>query len=537
MVIKQHLKKIVLFMIFLLTFGLIDLIFIYNIRIDIEYSSTQLGSLVAYTAKNGEDFSTETTESFNINNQNKEGVASWHIEDTTDIFRLDFEENLTQLFISGITVSYNDIPIKKFSADNISLLPLNSLAPTVENGIVELMLVESDPHFIIHLGTSVKLVYFAVKALTYLLISFILTAIVFSFKKVSANNLFIFIVAIMLIMPTYIYRLFGIEASAELENATLADKPGIIADGIVDYPDLYEEYYNDHIPFKDELVAVNSFLNYNLFQKATGSNLIVGNDGWLFNEDVTNNYLKPNRFNEQELMQISDSLNKIHEDYISRGIEMYMVFAPSKATVYNEYLPLGYIPEDGMSRLEALMEHLEKHTEIEFIYLYDDLLEHKENNQLYYQNDTHWNHKGGYIAFEAICNMLEIQNIPPFEEMTFSESSDPHKDLIDLLNMDIPNYDVRYTANFSLNSQSELLFTNAPNFPTIHEYESSSLNDESVLFICDSYTAFIRDLMGETFGRFTAFNGPYDPVFVDEFEPDIVVFEYVEHQLDRLLKL
>ena len=73
-------------------------------------------------------------------------------------------------------------------------------------------------------------------------------------------------------------RLVGVN----YENRTLAEKPVFRLNEYDQYPKAYEAYLNDTLPFRDQLIQLNSRINYFGFRKASNENVIVGKEGWLF---------------------------------------------------------------------------------------------------------------------------------------------------------------------------------------------------------------------------------------------------------------
>ena len=77
---------------------------------------------------------------------------------------------------------------------------------------------------------------------------------------IKLKNMYILISILFLcflIMPNIIYRIFYDSFDhTNYENRTLASKPILVLTNINEYPKKYEEYFNDYLPFRNELVKL-----------------------------------------------------------------------------------------------------------------------------------------------------------------------------------------------------------------------------------------------------------------------------------------
>ncbi len=82
---------------------------------------------------------------------------------------------------------------------------------------------------------------------------------------------------------------------------------------IEEFPALYEAYYNDHLPYRDFLIRMNSGLEYYVFQTSSNENVVRGKEEWLFyNSSADDNPIEAYKgmglFTQQELEQIGNNL-------------------------------------------------------------------------------------------------------------------------------------------------------------------------------------------------------------------------------------
>ena len=78
----------------------------------------------------------------------------------------------------------------------------------------------------------------------------------------------VFIIVFMgvLIIPTLSYPFVQKFIDSEnYENRELAAKPVIAETSLTEYPSLYENYFNDHLPYKNQLQFINKAMDIFLF--------------------------------------------------------------------------------------------------------------------------------------------------------------------------------------------------------------------------------------------------------------------------------
>lgn len=225
------------------------------------------------------------------------------------------------------------------------------------------------------------------------------------------------------------------------ENRESAERPVFSIHKIEEFPSAYEAYYNDHLPFRNGLIRLNSEIEYYIFQSSSNQNVIKGKDGWLFyNSSVDDNpvetYKGMNLFTEEELVRIKDNLLHTNSVLEERGIEFVLFIAPNKERVYAEKMPDYYGAPAEWYRTRQLITYLEENTDIRIVYPYEKLQEAKEKyqKQLYYRLDTHWNYGGGYIGSCALAEELGV-SMTPLEELTVTETEPTICDLADMINM------------------------------------------------------------------------------------------------------
>lgn len=227
------------------------------------------------------------------------------------------------------------------------------------------------------------------------------------------------------------------------ENRYLAEKPKFSRETWKVFSKEYEEYINDYLPYRNQIISINSTINYKLFKSSMDDRVILGKNGWLFYNDGNsiNDYKGLNLFTEKELEWLANDLMKKKEKYAEAGCEFVIFYAPNKERMYLEYMPDYYGKPAEEFPLKQLVEYLRSNTDIRIVYPYEELKTAKETlgekRLLYYKTDTHWNDLGAYIGTMALLKELGVKGIDTIisVEDIVEKKEDIKCDLTDMLGL------------------------------------------------------------------------------------------------------
>ncbi|MBQ8995025.1 MAG: hypothetical protein IJ091_04345 [Oscillospiraceae bacterium] len=354
------------------------------------------------------------------------------------------------------------------------------------------------------------------------------------------NRLLIILFLSVLVLPVLLYPFLSPYMDTEnYENRTLAEFPSL-KDG-TSFLDGFTVWFNDHLPYKNQMVSLHSNLFLSLFNATPNPRVVVGEDGWLYynNYDAENpidDILGRSAFSAEEMGRIQKNLSEAGASLGERDISFVFLLAPNKESIYREHLPEYLlsvaVPE---TRADVLVSGL---SEDEFVLVYprDALLYGKDNWQLYYRYDTHWNKLGAYIGFREICERLGIV-LPELESLTVTEKEGYPRDLSDLAGIgnrctDDSDYEISdLYPEVTWDMEKE-------NGATI--YRSNAEDPRSVLIVHDSYYRSMTDYFPKVFSTVISVDRDYGDLYsvhelIDLYEPDIVVMEVVERGIQILL--
>ena len=74
---------------------------------------------------------------------------------------------------------------------------------------------------------------------------------------------------LIIVSPSFTYFFLGKYVDSEnYENRNSASKPTLTTENYELFPKAYDTYYNDNIPFRNQLIRLNSSIDYFLFNQS-----------------------------------------------------------------------------------------------------------------------------------------------------------------------------------------------------------------------------------------------------------------------------
>ena len=339
-----------------------------------------------------------------------------------------------------------------------------------------------------------------------------------------------------LIMPNIIYRIFYKNFDhTNYENRTLASKPIFMSTNINEYPKKYEEYFNDYLPFRNELVKLKNLNDIFVFNNLVHKDLILGKEKWLFLkwDSLIPNYMGTYTYTTEELERAKNNLIRLKEVFNQNGADFYMVICPDKNQIYPEYMP-DYIkrihPE--FNATDVFIKYMKENTDLNIIYLKEYFLDVKKYYPIYYKFDAHWNKLGAYFGYQEIMNnigkdYININNIS-LQRIDNAENTPSLAQLASLRNSKLYKYDTEYI----ISNYTEYKYRLLTNYRW--EYiscESDSKDNTSIVMIRDSFADNIFDYMSTRFSKtsYIIANGDsYSISNIIKTNPNIVIYLSVE---------
>lgn len=362
-------------------------------------------------------------------------------------------------------------------------------------------------------------------------------------RKKIAKYILVLSFYIIVCFSRFAYWIFEeISEKENYENRNLATKPILTIENYASYPEEYNLYINDNIQFRNELITLNSMVDYKIFDRSTSPDVVIGKNGFLFyskieDGDPIGTYKGENLYSEEELEMIAQ--NCVHQkDYLSSlGKEFVLFIAPNKERVYSEYMPSNIGAPATEYKVLQVYNYLKNNTDIRVVYCYEDLMKAKEecDVNLWYKTDTHWNMVGGYVGARSLMNELGIL-IPAIgdDNVQIVKGPEMSGDLAGLLHLkeQLVNTDNIYSIAWNGYCDVETL---AYDFNETYVFHTNNKDARKLYVIRDSFSMALADYMkcyfNDSYWRYVMTYSYED--FVEQ-DPDIVVYEVVERGIDRL---
>lgn len=345
---------------------------------------------------------------------------------------------------------------------------------------------------------------------------------------------------IITVSPVFTWFFLGQYVDSEnYENRNMASRPVFSMRNYEAFPRQYEAYYNDNIPFRNQLIRFNNSIDYFLFGQSPSERVDIGKDGWLFYCDNTdNNPVEQSlgfwHFTDEQLQNITDNLMTTKRVLESQGIEFVLFIAPNKETIYMDKLPEYYESQNQYTSTDQLVAYLAKNTDVRVIYPKQDLLNAKKEKPdvlLYHKLDTHWNYAGAYVGAKALASELGI-NMPSLDKISLEPTLSSSGDLSNILNISIKNGNIDYNISGinTLNTTNEKW-----DYKTEFIYHTANADPRNLLVRRDSFSTSLAPNLATQFENSIWIHlSSFNPQQIFDYDSDIFVLEIVERYEDGL---
>jgi len=367
-----------------------------------------------------------------------------------------------------------------------------------------------------------------------------------SWVRVSADAMLIILFAVVLLLPVA-EQLIGIDhTTAPVEKRRLAKRPALRLDAetLDGFPERFTAYYRDNFGFRNRLIRWHNRVKVRWLHASPSANVVLGNNGYLYfaGGDTMEYYRSVKPLSPEELEQWLRALEERRDWLAARGAGYLVVIAPSKQSIYPEYVPGRFNRVQQASRLDQLLKYMGDHSDFEILDLRGPLIEAKKQSDVYERTDTHWNDLGAHIAYSAIVEHLStwFPNMTPYPRSSYEVLSreGPGIDLAQLLGME----DVITDTWVSLLPQTPRLAEKVdPGYllplhewgvtpPIVMQHPDSSLPRAVVLR--DSFAIRFIPFLSEHFSRVAyLWEYGFDTAAIEREQPDVVIHEIAERVL------
>jgi hypothetical protein len=334
------------------------------------------------------------------------------------------------------------------------------------------------------------------------------------------------------------------------ENRMLANRPSF--SDIKKHPGMFirqfDAWFKDSTGFREKLLALykavneNKWLN-NVVQYTNGSHVyLIGENGhhyfaytggWMISKFQGRKFIS-----DEQLLNMASKLDMVKTYLDSKGIPLVVMFCTDKESVYPEYYPKSIKRGPEPIQLDVITKYLQDHTSVDVFNIRQALLAEKNNYLLYHKIDTmaftgnfaHYNEIGAFFAYRELMKHVNkyFPQIIPYTtddiEISYDEKEIPH---------------VALKSGFTYQRYDSSFFDNV-NVYRPFTWQNRAYENISglpvILVLCDSYAEefYIGKYITQQFGKailiyYASISNIQE--YINQFKPDIVVFESAEREL------
>jgi len=253
-------------------------------------------------------------------------------------------------------------------------------------------------------------------------------------------------------------------------------KPTIANVSMGSYQDSLNNYLNENLGFRSYLVRMLNQLQFSLFNTTKAPGVVIGKNGMLFIESYINNYIGINFVGQTKADELIKKTKQLQDSLAKNEIDLYVVFAPGKATYYSEYIPDNYLARKKDTTNYSYYAANFIKSGINFIDFNKYYKEKKESftYPIYPEYGTHWTSYGAALAVDSIIKYIEQKKKIDMPDFTYRDVS-----LRDSLN------ERDYDVGILLNLPKTLAHKPMP-YPK-YSYNEENKVKPDVLVVGDSY--------------------------------------------------
>jgi len=266
--------------------------------------------------------------------------------------------------------------------------------------------------------------------------------------------------------------------------------------------------------------------------------VLVGRGGWLFLRGDSNDSAGQHEgrvgFDDGASEELEGLLRRRAEAARGAGAIWLTAVVPDKEILYREQLPAASMPVARRPVHDFLA--LADRAGAPVTYLLEDLEAEKAAGDLYMRVDTHWNHRGAYVASLAICRELERLglSVAPVEKESIEWLAVPFRgDLGGKLPRAQPG--VNLQARLSRSWSRRIYDNEVRNHGRVMVHEQDRKRRPSCLVFGESFAETLLYFLKESFGRVVF---AHTSMFIEELveleQPDVVLSLPIERFLIRV---
>lgn len=209
--------------------------------------------------------------------------------------------------------------------------------------------------------------------------------------------------ALLLFGITLVNLFWPKRTQIELENRKAAQFPAFSVQGLLDgsWQSSFSTWMQDQFLLRDQWINTQRATDEAVFQKVEESNILIGQDGWMFTKLFT--------VDDTTQKQLNKNVQAVADFAANYPGRVTFLLAPSASVIYEDMLPAGAPMIDENAMLDEIFAKIGESASV--LDLRQTFTENKEE-YLYFKTDHHWTPYGAYLAYQQFCN---LKGLTPFD--------------------------------------------------------------------------------------------------------------------------
>lgn len=363
------------------------------------------------------------------------------------------------------------------------------------------------------------------------------------------NIVFVSIFMGAILMPLAFMDVSGGTVS-ESENRMLAARPPMsyALQHPRDFVQQFDSWFADNVGFREFFIDCNKLTSkldnnirytdgqYVMLIGEQGHHFFAHTDGWMIRKFQGKSFVS-----DEHLQGMTKGLSKAKQYLDEKGIPLVVMLCTDKETIYPEYYPKSIMRGPEPIQLDIITDYAKANTDVDLFNIKECLLSAKQSYPVFDKVGdargilSHYNEIGSFFAYQELMKHIKVY-MPEMSAFTMDDVNITYADRGIYPN--IPK--VQLNRDTSFYQRTPEFFEGVPlGHPSQGvAYKSNTTSSPTILFMRDSYVGtgyHLSRFVPEHFGESILIHwGNMENLerYVERFNPDIVVFESAERELD-----
>ena len=177
---------------------------------------------------------------------------------------------------------------------------------------------------------------------------------------------------------------------------------------------LLGQWQNEKFGFRNILVRLHNQVGFSFYNKPYANYVVISKNNYLLDQTYIDAYTGKDFIGELNIKNKVNNFELLQNYLVSQNKKLLLVFAPGKASFYNEYIPDKDLINKSTTNHKVFVEQLAK-TNVNFIDFktWFDKLKTTQPYTLFPKNGIHWSYYGAVLAADSL--LKKTSNILGYE--------------------------------------------------------------------------------------------------------------------------